>query len=121
MLGAGEFVIVYLLGKILEVPLELVRRDLVLLGELDHGRVDADRDPPDRLADLDRERRRVPPHRLVAPGGAGAAAGAWPRSRTAPAGEGGLVREFSSVHQIPQELQNLPAPSGVHQVPRQPA
>ena len=35
-----------------------------------------------------------------------------------PVGEGGLLREFSSVHQIPQELRNLPAPSGVHQVPR---
>jgi hypothetical protein len=38
-----------------------------------------------------------------------------------PIGEGGLLREFSSVHQIPQELKNLPAPSGVHRVPRQPA
>ncbi len=38
-----------------------------------------------------------------------------------PAGEGGLLREFSSVHQIPQDVAGLPAPSGVHQVPRQPA
>jgi hypothetical protein len=28
-----------------------------------------------------------------------------------------LVREFSAVNQIPDELRNLPAPSGVHQAP----
>lgn len=32
-------------------------------------------------------------------------------------GEIRLVREFSSVNQIPAELRNLPAPSGVHQAP----
>ncbi len=28
-----------------------------------------------------------------------------------------LAREFSSVHQVPAELRNLPSPSGVHRVP----
>jgi hypothetical protein len=32
-------------------------------------------------------------------------------------GEIRLVREFSSVNQIPAELRNVPAPSGVHQAP----
>ena len=32
-------------------------------------------------------------------------------------GEIRLVREFSSVNQIPDELRNVPAPSGVHQAP----
>ena len=27
------------------------------------------------------------------------------------------MREFSSVNQIPDELRNVPAPSGVHQAP----
>ncbi|MEA2220894.1 MAG: hypothetical protein QOJ35_3520 [Solirubrobacteraceae bacterium] len=31
---------------------------------------------------------------------------------------GRLVREFSSVNKVPQELLNLPAPSGVHRVPQ---
>ena len=38
-----------------------------------------------------------------------------------PAGDGGLLREFSSVHQIPQDVAGLPAPSGIHQAPKQPA
>jgi len=29
-----------------------------------------------------------------------------------------LVREFSSVNQVPDELLNLPSPSGVHQIPQ---
>jgi len=33
-------------------------------------------------------------------------------------GEIRLVREFSAVNQIPDELRNVPAPSGVHQAPR---
>jgi hypothetical protein len=32
-------------------------------------------------------------------------------------GEIRLVREFSAVNQIPDELRNVPAPSGVHQAP----
>ena len=36
--------------------------------------------------------------------------------RTARSARAGLVREFSSVHQIPQDVAGLPAPSGVHQV-----
>ena len=30
-----------------------------------------------------------------------------------------LVRQFSSVHQVPDELRELPAPSGVHRVPQE--
>lgn len=32
-----------------------------------------------------------------------------------------LVREFSSVNEVPRELQNVPSPSGVHRVPTPPA
>ena len=120
VLGAGEFVIVYVLGKILEVPLDsfdaiwfywvswtmavwtrIVILPIVSLTWIESGGEfrrtgwshPAEQEPLPVLAAL-QER---------------------------PAGQGGLVREFSSVHQIPQEIQNLPAPSGVHQVPRQPA
>lgn len=33
---------------------------------------------------------------------------------------GVLVREFSTVRQIPEEIRNLPSPSGVHRVPAAP-
>ena len=119
VLGAGEFVIVYVLGRILEVPLEpveaivfywvawtmavwtrIVILPIVSLTWIESGGEfrrtgwshPAEQEPLPVVAAL--QDRPI---------------------------EGGLLREFSSVHQIPQELQNLPAPSGVHRVPKQPA
>ena len=119
VLGAGEFVIVYSLGKILEVPLEsfdaiwfywvawtmavwtrIVILPIVSLTWIESGGEfrrtgwshPAENEPVPVVANLE-----------GAPG------------------EGGLLREFSSVHQVPQELRNVPAPYGVHRVPSQPA
>jgi hypothetical protein len=120
VLGAGEFVIVYVLGQILDVPLQpidaiwfywlawtmavwtrIVILPIVSLTWIESGGEfrrtgwshPAESEPLPLVAALEGR----------------------------PEGEGGLLREFSSVHQIPQDVVNLPAPSGVHQVPRQPA
>jgi hypothetical protein len=120
VLGAGEFVIVYVLGRILKVPLEpidaiwfywvawtmavwtrIVILPIVSLTWIESGGEfrrtgwshPAENEPLPLVAALEGR----------------------------PVGESGLLREFSSVHQIPQNVANLPAPSGVHQVPRQPA
>ncbi len=119
VLGAGEFVIVYVLGQVLEVPLEpidavwfywvawtmavwtrIVILPIVSLTWIESGGEfrrtgwshPAENEPLPVVAALE---SRQP-------------------------GEGGLLREFSSVHQVPQDLRNVPAPSGVHQVPKQP-
>jgi hypothetical protein len=119
VLGAGEFVIVYVLGQVLNVTLQpidaiwfywvawtmavwtrIVVLPIISLTWIESGGEfrrtgwshPAENEPVPVVAALD---------------------GRQP-------GEGGLLREFSSVHQIPQELRNVPAPSGVHQVPRQP-
>lgn len=39
---------------------------------------------------------------------------------TEPVGPAGLLREFSSVHEVPSDLASVPAPSGVHRRPTQP-
>jgi hypothetical protein len=120
VLGAGEFVIVYVLGQVLDVPLKpvdavwyfwvswtiavwtrIVVLPIVSLTWIESGGEfrrtgwshPAENEPLPVVAALEGR----------------------------PAGQGGLLREFSSVHQVPQDIQNLPAPSGVHQVPRQPA
>jgi hypothetical protein len=120
VLGAGEFVIVYVLGQVLNVTLQpidaiwfywvawtmavwtrIVVLPIISLTWIESGGEfrrtgwshPAENEPVPVVAALD---------------------GRQP-------GEGGLLREFSSVPQIPQELRNVPAPSGVHQVPRQPA
>ena len=120
VLGAGEFVIVYILGQVLEVPLEpidaiwfywvswimavwtrIVILPIVSLTWIESGGEfrrtgwshPAENEPLPVVASLE---------------------GRQP-------GQGGLLREFSSVHEIPQELRHVPAPSGVHQVPKQPA
>ena len=117
VLGAGEFVIVYFLGKILEVPLEsfdaiwfywvswtmavwtrIVILPIVSLTWIESG------------GEFRRTGWSHPAEQEPLPVVAAL--------QDRPVGEGGLLREFSSVHQIPQELKNLPAPSGVHQVPR---
>ena len=73
-------------------------------------------DPADALAQLDRERRRVPRDGLVGAAGGRADAAARRRAAGAPGGSR-LAREFSAVNQIPAELRNLPSPSGVHRAP----
>jgi hypothetical protein len=120
VLGAGEFVIVYVLGQILDVPLQpidaiwfywvawtmavwtrIVVLPIVSLTWIESGGEfrrtgwshPAENEPLPLVAALENR----------------------------PVGEGGLLREFSSVHQIPQDIAGLPAPSGIHQVPRQPA
>jgi hypothetical protein len=119
VLGAGEFAIVYILGQVLDVTLKpidaiwfywvswtmavwtrIVILPIVSLTWIESGGEfratgwshPAEQEPVPVVAAVDR-----------------------------PAGQGGLLREFSSVHQVPQELTQVPAPSGVHRVPKQPA
>jgi hypothetical protein len=120
VLGAGEFVIVYVLGQVLDVGLtpaeaiiyfwvswvmavwtRIVILPIVSLTWIESGG-EFRRTGWSHPAEME-------PVPVVA------------SVQDRPAGQGGLLREFSSVHQIPQELRNLPAPSGVHQVPKQPA
>jgi hypothetical protein len=119
VLGAGEFVIVYVLGRILEVPLEpveaivfywvawtmavwtrIVILPIVSLTWIESGG-EFRRTGWSHPAEME-------PLPVVA------------ALEGRPAGEGGLLREFSSVHQIPQDVAGLPAPSGIHQAPKQP-
>jgi len=117
VLGAGEFVIVYVLGQVLDVTLQpidavwfywvawtmavwtrIVILPIVSLTWIESG------------GEFRRTGWSHPAEQEPLPVVAAL--------QDRPVGEGGLLREFSSVHQIPQELKNLPAPSGVHQVPR---
>ena len=120
VLGAGEFVIVYVLGRILEVPLEPVEAivfywvawtmavwtRIVILPIVSLTWIESGGEFRRTGWSHPAEQEPLP---VVA------------ALQDRPIGEGGLMREFSSVHQIPQELKNLPAPSGVHRVPKQPA
>ena len=104
VLGAGEFVIVYSLGKILEVPLDsfdaiwfywvswtmavwtrIVILPIVSLTWIESG------------GEFRRTGWSHPAEQEPLPVVAAL--------QDRPVGEGGLLREFSSVHQIPQELQ----------------
>ena len=119
VLGLGEFVLVYVLAMTLEVPLEplqavwfywaswvmAVWTRIVILPIVSLTWIESGGEFRRTGWSHPAEMEPVP---VVA------------ALQDRPVGEGGLLREFSSVHQIPQELQNLPAPSGVHQVPRQP-
>ena len=120
VLGAGEFVIVYVLGRILEVPLEPVEAivfywvawtmavwtRIVILPIVSLTWIESGGEFRRTGWSHPAEQEPLP---VVA------------ALQDRPIGEGGLIREFSSAHQIPQELKNLPAPSGVHRVPKQPA
>ena len=120
MLGAGEFVIVYVLGRILEVPLEpveaivfywvawtmavwtrIVILPIVSLTWIESG---------------GEFRRTGWSH----PAEHGAAAGVA-ALQDRPVGEGGLCASSPRCTRSRRSSPNLPAPSGVHQVPRQPA
>jgi hypothetical protein len=116
VLAIGEFVITYTLAQILEVGLQpidavwffwlswtlaiwtkIVILPIISLSWIENAgefRVTGWSVPPE-----------VEPMPLLAAEPAGAP------------GEIRLVREFSSVNQIPAELRNLPAPSGVHKAP----
>lgn len=116
VLAVGEFVITYVLAQILDVGLQpidavwffwlswtlaiwtkVVILPIISLSWIENAgefRVTGWSVPPE-----------VEPMPLLAAEPAGAP------------GEIRLVREFSSVNQIPAELRNLPAPSGVHQTP----
>jgi hypothetical protein len=120
VLGAGEFVIVYVLGRILEVPLEpveaivfywvawtmavwtrIVILPIVSLTWIESG------------GEFRRTGWSVTPESEPMP--------VLAATQARPAGAGGLVREFSTVNQVPDDLARVPAPSGVHERPRLPA
>lgn len=120
VLGAAEFVIVYVLGQVLEVPLEpidaiwfywvawtmavwtrIVILPIVSLTWIESG------------GEFRRTGWSHPAENEPLPVVAALEGRA--------AGQGGLLREFSSAREIPQDIRSLPAPSGVHQVPKQPA
>jgi hypothetical protein len=120
VLGLGEFVIVYVLGQVLEVGLQpidavwfywvswtmAVWTRIVILPIVSLTWIESAGEFRRTGWSHPAENEPLP---LVA------------ALEGRPAGQGGLLREFSSVHQIPQELRNVPAPSGVHQVPKQAA
>jgi hypothetical protein len=116
VLAVGEFVITYTLAQILEVGLKpidavwwfwlawtlAIWTKVVILPILSLSWIE-------NAGEFRQTGWSVPPE--VEP---------MPLLAAAPAsapGEIRLVREFSSVNQIPAELRNVPAPSGVHQAP----
>ena len=122
VLGLGEFVIVYILGQVLDVGLQPI--DAVWFYWVSWIMAVWTRIAvlPILSLHVDRERRRIPADRLVAsprePDHPGSRL-AGGRSRQQ---QRGLLREFSSVGgQVPDELRDLPAPSAVRQVPARPA
>jgi hypothetical protein len=117
VLGLGEFVLVYVAARLLDVPLEpveaivwywaswviavwtgIVVLPIMSLTWIESGgefrrtgwSVTPENEPMPLLAAEERE----------------------------PVGAGGLLREFSTVNQVPAELSRLPAPSGLHERPR---
>ena len=119
VLGVGEFVIVYVLAQVLEVGLapvdavwfywvswviavwtRIVVLPIISLTWIENG------------GEFRRTGWSVPPESEPMP-----IVAAMEPARAA----GGLVREFSTVNDVPPELANLPAPSGGHQSPKIPA
>ena len=119
VLAVGEFVLLYILGQVLEVGLapltavwfywvswtlavwtRIVVLPIISLSWIENGgefratgwSTPAEAEPLPLLASL-------PAHGPISP----------------------LAREFSSVNQIPDEIRNLPSPSGVHRRPQLPA
>jgi hypothetical protein len=119
VLGAGEFVIVYVLARVLDVPLEpidavwwywaawlmavwtgIVILPIVSLTWIESG------------GEFRRTGWSVTPENEPLP--------VMARLDAQPVGPGGLVREFSTVNQVPEDLSEVPAPSGVHRRPKVP-
>ena len=113
VLGFGEFVIVYVLAQVLEVGLQpvdaiwfywvswaiavatrIVVLPILSLTWIENG------------GEFRQTGWSIPPESTPMPVLAQVQAPAT-----------GLVREFSSVNEVPPELRRLPSPSGVHQVP----
>ena len=118
ILAIGEFVILYVLAQVLEVGLEpvtaswffwvswviavwtrIVILPIVSLSWIENG------------GEFRPTRWSIPPEQESLPIVAVAEE----------TGGGRLVREFSTINQLPQELRNLPSPSGVHRAPPPPA
>jgi hypothetical protein len=118
VLGFGEFVLVYVLAQVLEVPLSTVEAvvwywiawamavvtgivvlPLVSLSWIENG------------GEFRRTGWTVPAGSESLP------LIAHPDAR--PVGAHGLLREFSSVNNVPDEVRAVPAPSGVHERPEQ--
>jgi hypothetical protein len=114
VLGLGEFVLVYLLAQVLEVTLQpidaiwfywlswclavatrIVVLPLMSLTWIENG------------GEIRATGWSIPPEQEPLP----------ILAEPEPVGEAGLVREFSSVNEVPAELRDLPSPSGVHRVP----
>jgi hypothetical protein len=117
VLGVGEFVIVFVLGRVLEVGLtdeqaiiyfwvswtlavctRIVVLPIVSLSWIENG------------GEFRFTGWSVPPERQPIP-----AVVAMPPEAEVEAPP--LARQFSTVHEVPQELRDLPSPSGVHQRP----
>jgi hypothetical protein len=116
VLGFGEFVLVYVAAQVLNVPLEpwqavvwywcawvlavwtgIVILPIVSLTWIESG------------GEFRRTGWSVNPENESVPVLAAATA--------QPVGPGGLLREFSSVHETPADVAAVPAPSGVHRQP----
>jgi len=119
VLGVGEFVLVFVAGLALDVPLEpwqavawywaswiiAVTTRIVVLPILSLTWIESGGEFRQTGWSVTPENEPVP---VVA-------------AAAEPVGPAGLLREFSSVHQVPSDLAEVPAPSGVHQRPRLPA
>jgi hypothetical protein len=120
VLGAGEFVLVYVAARLLDVPLEPVEAivwywvswvlavwtGIVVLPILSLTWIESGGEFRRTGWSVTPENEPVP---IVA------------ASEARPAAAGGLLREFSTVNQVPDDLARVPAPSGVHQRPKLPA
>jgi hypothetical protein len=115
VLGFGEFVLVYIAGRVLDVPLEpwqaivwywcawtlAVWTGIALLPILSLTWIESGGEFRRTGWSITPEHEPMPV--IAAP--------------EQPARPGGLLREFSSVHDAPPELAAVPAPSGVHERP----
>jgi hypothetical protein len=117
VLGLGEFILLYLLAKLVRVPIDsfdaiwfywlswamaiatkIVVLPIVSLSWIENG------------GELRTTGWSVPPNMepVAAPAGS---------AQEAAAGPPAVAAQFSAVAEVPAELRDLPAPSGVHRVP----
>ena len=119
VLGVGEFVILYTLAQVLEVGLQpidavwfywvswilAVSTRIVVLPILSLSWIENGGEFRTTGWSIPPETEPLPLIAALPAGGDGSA----------------LAREFSTVNQIPDEIRNLPSPSGVHRRPQMPA